>query len=271
MPRFAANLSWLYPEITFLERFDAAAKSGFKAVEFLFPYSFRPLQIAEKLSETGLTLVLFNLPPGNFDRGDRGIAAVPGREDEFRTSVHLAIEYAHVLNVHCLHVMAGITSNIESNRAKETYLANLQFLLERTAACDLVITLEPINHRDFPGYFLTTVEQAATILAELNHPRLKIQFDWYHGQIMGGDLTIRTQKFFSQIGHIQIAGVPDRNEPDRGEINVAHLLGLIDYLGYQGWVGCEYKPIAKTEDGLSWLKQFVQDFPVPDTQQDSLL
>jgi hydroxypyruvate isomerase len=164
LPRFAANLSWLYQEVPFLERFDAAAKSGFKAVEFLFPHSFHPGQIVEKLSETNLRVVLFNLPPGNFDRGDRGIAALPGREIEFQTSVQLATEYAQALNVPRLHVMAEVTTGAEPDRAKEAYLSNIQFLLEQTNSPDLLIMLEPINHRDIPGYFLTTLEQAAEIL-----------------------------------------------------------------------------------------------------------
>jgi 2-dehydrotetronate isomerase len=260
MPRFAANLSWLYQEVPFLERFNAAAKSGFNAVEFLFPYSVPARRIAQKLSETSLATVLFNLPPGDFDRGDRGIAAIPGREKDFQASVQVALEYAQALQAPRLHVMAGITSNLDSNCAKQTYLSNIQFVLEQTTSLDLMITLEPLNHYDVPGYFLSTLEQAASIVTELNHPRLKIQLDWYHVQIMGGDLMRRTEQFFPQVGHIQIAGVPGRNEPDLGEINVAPLFKLIDKLGYQGWIGCEYKPIGKTEDGLAWLNQFPQQF-----------
>jgi hydroxypyruvate isomerase len=254
MPKFAANLSWLYQEKSFVERFAAAAQSGFEAVEFLFPYAFRPPEIATKLAENNLKAVLFNLPPGDFDRGERGIAALPGREKDFQTSVQLALEYAEALNVDRLHVMAGITSNIDPAKAQATYLANIRFALDQIAGSDRLITLEPINDRDIPGYFLRTVEQAADILAELNHPQLKIQLDWYHVQIMGGDLTRRTRQFFPQVGHIQLAGVPDRNEPDRGEVNFSHLFRLVDELGYAGWIGCEYRPLGKTEDGLTWLK-----------------
>lgn len=259
MPKFAANLSWLYQEESFLERFAAAAQSGFEAVEFLFPYAFRPPEIAAKLAENNLQAVLFNLPPGDFDRGERGIAALPGREKDFQASVQLALEYAEALNVDRLHVMAGITSNIDPGKAHATYLANIRFALDQIAGSNRLITLEPINSREIPGYFLRTVEQAADILAELNNPRLKIQLDWYHLQIMGGDLTKRTRLFFPHVAHIQVAGVPDRNEPDRGEVNFPYLFQLVDELGYQGWIGCEYRPAGKTEDGLAWFKRFVQN------------
>jgi 2-dehydrotetronate isomerase len=259
MPNFAANLSWLYQEHAFLDRFAAAARSGFKAVEFLFPYAFKPGEIARKLAENNLRAVLFNLPPGDFDGGERGIAALPGREKDFQASVHLALEYAEALSVPRMHIMAGITSNFDPAKAHATYLANIQFALDQTARSERVITLEPINTRDFPGYFLTTIEQAASILAELDNPRLKIQLDWYHLQIMGGDLSRRTTQFFPQVGHLQLAGVPDRGEPDRGEVNFRHLFKMVDELGYDGWIGCEYKPIGKTEEGLGWLKRVTGD------------
>jgi hydroxypyruvate isomerase len=257
MPKFAANLSWLYQESPFLDRFDAAARSGFKAVEFLFPYPFSPAEISSRLRETGLTAVLFNLPPGDFEKGERGIAAIPGREKEFCSSVQLAVKYASVLEVRRLHVMAGITQGIELERAHATFLSNLEFALGQTADLDLLFVLEPINNRDFPGYYLSTVEQAAAILADLKHPRLRIQLDWYHTQILGGDLTRRTERFFADISHIQVAGVPDRGEPDRGEINFSHLFRLVDNLGYEGWIGCEYKPAGKTEDGLAWAEPWL--------------
>jgi 2-dehydrotetronate isomerase len=257
MPKFAANLSWLYQELPFLDRFDAAARSGFKAAEFLFPYQFSPAEISSRLREAELTAVLFNLPPGDFAKGERGIAAIPGREKEFGDSVRLALEYASVLEVRRLHIMAGITHGIESEKAHATFLSNLEFALGQAADLDLHIVLEPINNRDFPGYYLTTVEQAAAILTELKHPRLRMQLDWYHAQIMGGDLTRRTEGFFAEIGHIQVAGVPDRGEPDRGEVNFGHLFDLVDKLGYPGWIGCEYKPAGRTEDGLAWVKPWL--------------
>lgn len=254
MPKFAANLSWLYQELPFLDRFEAAARAGFKAVEFLFPYQFSPVEISRRLRSTGLTAVLFNLPPGDFDKGERGIAALPGREKEFRDSVQQALEYASVLEVPRLHVMAGITQGIELEKARATFLSNLEFALGQAGGLDLLV--EPINNRDFPGYYLTTIEQAAATLSALKHAKLKIQLDWYHAQIMGGDLCRRTERFFADIGHIQVAGVPDRGEPDRGEVNFSHLFKLVDKLGYQGWIGCEYKPAGKTEDGLAWMRPF---------------
>jgi 2-dehydrotetronate isomerase len=252
MPKFAANLSWLYQELPFLDRFEAAAKSGFEGVEFLFPYQLSPAEISGRLRATGLTGVLFNLPPGHFDKGDRGIAALPGREREFRDSVQQALEYANILEVPRLHVMAGISKGIEPEKARATFLANLEYALSQTASLDLLI--EPINSRDFPGYYLTTIEQAAAILDALKHPRLKIQLDWYHTQIMGGDLSRRTERFLADIGHIQVAGVPDRSEPDRGEVNFSYLYKLVDKLGYGGWIGCEYRPAGRTEEGLEWVK-----------------
>jgi hydroxypyruvate isomerase len=257
MPKFAANLSWLYQELPFLERFDAAAEFGFKAVEFLFPYQFPASEILTRVRHTGLTVALFNLPPGDFDKGERGIAAIPGRENEFRNSVQPALEYASALNVHRLHIMPGITQGIELEKAHASFLSNIDFVLNQTADLDLVITLEPINNRDIPGYYLSTIEQAAAILAEVKDPRLKIQLDWYHAQIMGGDLTRRTERFFADIGHIQVAGVPDRSEPDRGEVNFSCLFGLVDELGYEGWIGCEYKPAGETEEGLVWVKPWL--------------
>jgi hydroxypyruvate isomerase len=254
MLKFAANLSWLYHELPFLDRFEAAAKSGFTGVEFLFPYQFSPAEISSRLRATGLTAVLFNLPPGDFAKGERGIAALPGREKEFRDSVQQALEYANILAVPRLHVMAGIPEGVEPEKARATFLSNLEFALGQTPDLDLLI--EPINNRDFPGYYLTTIEQAAAILETVKHSRLKIQLDWYHAQIMGGDLCRRTERFLGQVGHMQVAGVPDRSEPDRGEVNFAHLFRLVDQLGYQGWIGCEYQPAGKTEDGLAWLRPF---------------
>jgi 2-dehydrotetronate isomerase len=259
MPKFAANLSWLYQELPFLDRFKAARDSGFKGVEILFPYPFAPAEIAIKLDETELTLVLFNAPPGDFENGERGLAALPSREDDFRASVWQALEYVGWLRPLCLHVMAGVTTNVDPKEALETYLTNIQFVLEATKGTDLIVTLEAINNRDIPGYFLTTLEQTAAILDELNHPRLKIQLDWYHAQIMGGDLSRRTERFFPKVGHIQIAGIPERTEPDCGEICFGHLFQLVDQLGYRGWIASEYRPATTTQKGLGWLKQYLQE------------
>jgi len=196
-------------------------------------------------------MVLINSPPGNFGAGERGLAALPGREQEFRDSFDQALAYAEILQCKRIHIMSGIARDEQA--ARHTFLANLEHALGKIENSGLSIFIEPINTRDIPGYFLTTVEQANSILEQLSHPALKIQFDWYHAQIMGGDLSRRTEKFFSKIGHFQLAGVPDRAEPDRGEVNFSHLFNLVDSMHYDGWIGCEYRPKGRTEEGLSWL------------------
>jgi 2-dehydrotetronate isomerase len=197
-------------------------------------------------------MVLFNAPPGDFDKGVRGLAAIPSRESDFRASVQQALEYVGWLRPKCLHIMAGIMRDVDPERALETYLLIFSLYLRRPRVPASSSPFEAINSRDIPGYFLTTIEQAAGILDELNHPRLKIQLDWYHAQIMGGDLSRRTKRFFPQIGHIQVAAVPDRNEPDCGEVYFGHLFQLLDQLEYQGWIGCEYTPATTTQKGLGW-------------------
>lgn len=254
MPKFAANLSWLFPELPFLRRFDAAKNAGFRAVEFLFPYEYRPGEIKEALTRNQLTPILFNAPPGDFERGERGLACLPGREKDFQNSVRKALEYADALGVRRIHVMAGIPTGIEAAAARSTLLKNLRFALNEVSDFDIQLLLEPINTRDIPSYYLTTIEQAAGILSELGNAKLRLQLDWYHAQVMGGDLTRRTERHFPLIGHIQIAGVPDRSEPDRGEVHFPHLFRLVDQLGYNGWIGCEYKPTGDTAAGLAWLK-----------------
>jgi 2-dehydrotetronate isomerase len=255
VPQFNANLSWLFQEIPFFDRFRAAAQAGFRGIEILFPYDHPAQEIRSALQEQGQEMVLLNSPPGNFAAGDRGIAALPGRETEFRDSFDEALAYAETLQCKRIHIMSGITKDVDQQQAQRTFLTNLGYALEKVATSGQSILIEPINTRDFPGYFLTTVEHADAILRELSHPALKIQLDWYHAQIMGGDLSHRTEKFFSKIGHFQLAGVPDRGEPDRGEVNFAHLFHLVDALQYEGWIGCEYRPKGRTVDGLGWLPQ----------------
>jgi hydroxypyruvate isomerase len=255
VPQFNANLSWLFQEIPFFDRFGAAAKAGFRGIEILFPYDHPAQEIRSALQEQGQEMVLLNSPPGNFAAGDRGIAALPGRETEFRDTFDEALAYAETLECKRIHIMSGITKEVDPKQAQRTFLTNLGYALEKVATSGQSILIEPINSRDFPGYFLTTVEHADAILQELSHPALKIQLDWYHTQIMGGDLSHRTEKFFSKIGHFQLAGVPDRAEPDRGEVNFAHLFHLVDALQYEGWIGCEYRPKGRTVDGLGWLPQ----------------
>jgi len=253
MPKFNANLSWLYQEKPFTDRFAAAARAGFSGIEILFPYDQPAAEIRAALQANGQELVLMNAPPGNFSAGERGLAALPGREKDFRETFGLALDYAAALDCKRIHVMAGITAESNQTEVRHTFLANLEYALGQIDESDLSILIEPINTRDIPGYYLSTVEQADSILEELSHPALKIQFDWYHAQIMGGDLARRTEKYFSRIGHFQLAGVPDRAEPDCGEVNFPYLFQLVDSLRYGGWIGCEYRPRGRTEEGLGWL------------------
>jgi hydroxypyruvate isomerase len=253
MLRFDANLTWLFQEKPFSDRFAAAANSGFTGIEILFPYDHSASEIRAALQSNGQELVLMNAPPGDFDAGERGLAAIPGREKDFRETFSKALDYAETLDCKRIHVMSGITRGSNQTEADRTLLTNLEYALHMVENSGITILIEPINTRDFPGYYLTTVEQADRIRQELSHPALKIQFDWYHAQIMGGDLARRTEKFFSEIGHFQLAGVPDRAEPDSGEVYFPYLFHLVDSLHYDGWIGCEYRPNGRTEDGLGWL------------------
>ncbi|OJA77649.1 hydroxypyruvate isomerase [Burkholderia ubonensis] len=258
MPRFAANLSMMYNEYAFLERFAAAAHDGFKAVEYLFPYNFAAEDIREHLDQHGLTQALFNAPPGDWAAGERGIASLPGREDEFRRSIDTALDYARVLGNTKLHVMAGlIAPGQDRARHRATYVANLAHAAQAAFAHGITILVEPINQRDMPGYFISRQDDAHAICAEVRAPNLKVQFDCYHCQIVEGDLAMKLKRDFTGIGHIQIAGVPERHEPDLGELNYPYLFDLIDALGYDGWIGCEYRPKAGTSNGLGWLKPYL--------------
>lgn len=258
MPKLAANTSMMYQEHAFLDRFDAAAKDGFKAVEFLFPYEVPAAQIRRRLDANGLTLALFNGPPGSWAGGERGIASLPGREDEFKQSIATALEYAAVLGNTRLHVMAGLIKP-EQDRARhrEAYLKNLAYAAKEAAALGITVVIEPINTRDIPGFFLNRQDEAHAICAEVSAANLKVQFDLYHCQIVEGDLAMKMKQYIAGVGHIQIAGVPARQEPDIGEINYPYLFGLMDELGYDGWVGCEYRPRGKTSDGLGWAKPWL--------------
>ena len=258
MPKFAANLTMMYNEFDFLDRFAAAAKDGFSGVEFLFPYSFPANEIKTRLEVHGLTQALFNCPPGNWEQGERGIASLPGREEEFRRSIEKALSYAVVLGNKRLHVMAG-TIKPEQDRARHhaVYLDNLRYAAQQAAVHGITIVIEPINSRDMPGYFLNRQDAAHAIRCELGASNLKVLFDLYHCQIVEGDLTMRMRRDIAGIGHMQIAGVPARHEPDLGEVNYPYLFGVMDELGYDGWVGCEYRPKAGTSDGLGWLKSWL--------------
>ena len=255
MPRFAANLSFQFQELPFLDRFAAAASAGFRAVEFMFPYDHPPAAVAERLTAAGLENVLFNLPAGNWAAGDRGLAGVPGREEEFRSSVATALSYASVLKTPRLHAMAGIVPQ-GATRADchPTYIASLRYAAEQLAAAGITLLIEPINTRDMPGYFLNTQSQAAEVCAAVGLPNLKIQMDCYHMQIAEGDIATKLRRYAALCGHVQIAGVPERHEPNTGEVNYPYLFQLLDEIGYEGWIGCEYRPAGKTLDGLGWLK-----------------
>lgn len=258
MPRFAANLSMMYTEHDFLDRFAAAARDGFRAVEYLFPYDFPAAELKARLEANGLRQVLFNAPPGNWAGGERGIASLPGREDEFRQGLDTALEYAGTLGNDRVHVMAGLAvPGLARERQRQTYLANLQYAAEQAAGHGITIVIEPINPRDMPGFFLNRQDEAQAICREVGLPNLQVQFDCYHCQIVEGDLAVKLRRDMAGIGHIQIAGVPERHEPDMGELNYPYLFDLIDTLGYTGWIGCEYRPRAGTAAGLGWLKPYL--------------
>jgi hydroxypyruvate isomerase len=252
MPRFAANLSMLFTELPFLERFAAARAAGFRGVEFLFPYDWPADVVAEAAGRAGVEVVLFNLPPGDWAASERGLAALPGREAEFTRSVGEALDYARALGCARLHAMAGVGAGDAA-----TYAANLRLAAGSLAADGITLLIEPINRRDMPGYHLADLATARAVLAEVAAPNLRLQADLYHLQIVGGDLSVRLTEAFSEIGHVQVAGVPERHEPDSGELACAHLFALLDRLGYAGWIGCEYRPRAGTVAGLGWLKPWL--------------
>ncbi|MEM5433862.1 2-oxo-tetronate isomerase [Paraburkholderia diazotrophica] len=259
MPRFAANLTMMYNEHAFLDRFAAAARDGFEAVEFLFPYEYSAADLKARLDEHGLTQALFNAPPGDWAAGERGIASLPGREDEFRRSVDTALAYARVLGNDKLHVMAGLIGPEQSRAAhRDVYLKNLAYAAKIAQADGITVVIEPINTRDIPGFFLHRQDDAQVICAEVGAANLKVQFDLYHCQIVEGDLAVKLKRDMAGIGHIQIAGVPERHEPDIGEVNYPYLFSLIDELGYDGWIGCEYRPRAGTSAGLGWIRPYVK-------------
>jgi len=258
--RFAANLSLLYPEHDFLGRYAAAAADGFKGVEMLFPYSWPKEELAGRLREHGLEQVLFNAPPGDMEQGDRGIASLPGRREEFRSGIERALEYAQALDCRRIHVMAGKHLPAEqARRQHDTYLENLDWAASRAATAGCTLLIEPINQRDMPGYFLRTQAQAHDIVQALGHPNVKVQMDLYHCQISEGDIETRLRLYLptGRVGHMQIAGVPRRHEPDRGELNYAHVFGVLSELGYDGWIGCEYRPAGDTRAGLAWLRELL--------------
>jgi 2-dehydrotetronate isomerase len=270
MPRFAANLSMMFNEVAFLDRFDAAASAGFKGVEFLFPYDHPAAEIRRRLDGGGLTQALFNMPPGDWAKGERGIAALPGREAEFRDGISRAIEYAGVLHAGCVHVIAGtVPAGADRAAMQRTYLANLAYAAEALAPHGIAAVIEPINPLmgvvrageqyttyGMRGFYLTRTAQALAAIEAVGHPNLHLHLDLYHMQLTEGRLTDTLRENIGLVRHLQVAGVPGRNEPDGGEINYPYLFDLIDELGFTGWVGCEYRPRAGTLEGLGWAARY---------------
>jgi hydroxypyruvate isomerase len=261
LPRFAANISTLYPEHPLLARIGAAARDGFAAVEVQAPYAVDATEFRRALAESRMKLVLMNAPQGNVDAGERGLAAVAGQERRFESTIAQALDYARTVGTRRIHVMAGRPlGGVDPAESARVYLRNLAYACDELRPHGISVTIEPINTRDMPGYFLTLPQQAAEVIVALLKDNLALQFDCYHAQIMVGDLARHLERHFPIVGHVQIAGVPDRHEPDAGEIKYSFLFGLLDLLGYSGWVGCEYRPARGSEPGgtsagLGWLRR----------------
>lgn len=253
MPRFAANLTMLFNEIPFMERFAAARAAGFEAVEYLFPYAYTKEELAAALKKNNLVQVLHNLPAGNWDAGDRGVACDPARVAEFREGVPRAIQYAAALGCTQVNCLAGkIPNGVSADQARATLIANLQYAAPMLKQAGIRLLIEPINHFDIPGFFLTRTDQALAIIDDVGSDNLFVQYDIYHAQRMEGELANTLKNHLVKIGHIQLADNPGRNEPGTGEINYAWLFKHIDAIGYTGWIGCEYKPKTNTVVGLDW-------------------
>jgi hydroxypyruvate isomerase len=260
MPRFAANLTMLFNEVPFLERFALAKTAGFKAVEFLFPYAYSKEEIKSALDNNALKLVLHNLPAGDWDAGERGIACHPDRVNEFRSGVAKAIEYATYLHVGQLNCLAGKAPvGVEAKLLHDTFVSNLQYAASELKKVGLKLLIEPINTFDIPGFYLSKTEQGIAILDAVGADNAFLQYDIYHAQRMEGELANTIQKHLSRIAHIQLADNPGRNEPGTGEIHYDYLFGLLDRLGYAGYIGCEYKPLKSTAAGLGWMDQYEQE------------
>jgi 2-dehydrotetronate isomerase len=255
MPRFAANLGYLFTDRALLERIDAAAKSGFKAIELQFPYDVPASQVKAAIERNKLTVLGVNTPPGERG-GEFGLAAVPGREKDWQVLFARALDYISEIGGSAVHCLAGHIPPEQRPAAERVYLDNLMRAADLAVAKNITLLIEPINPRDRPNYFLNHVEHAADVIAKAGKPNIKMQFDFYHVQIVGGDLITRLEKFFHVIGHLQCAAVPVRHEPDGGEINYPAIFEAVDRLGYTGWIGCEYRPRGRTEDGLGWGKQY---------------
>lgn len=258
MPRFAANLSMMFTELPFLDRFEAAAAAGFKAVEFLFPYDYPAEQLAEKLRQHGLQQVLFNTAPGDISAGEWGLAALPGREQDARADIDRALEYAIALKCRQIHVMAGVVpAGQDIARYQETFISNLRYAADICAVQGIKVLIEALSPQIKPNYLFASQHQAVELAAKIDRPNLFIQFDFFHAQLVDGNISHLITSLAGRYAHIQIASVPDRNEPDDGELNYPWLFNLLDKVGYQGWIGCEYKPRGETTAGLSWVKPYL--------------
>ncbi len=251
MPKFAANLSFMFTEVDFLDRFEAAAEAGFKGVEYLFPYDYPADELAGRLKANGLTQALFNLPPGNWEAGERGLAAIPGREAEFKAAAEKAVDFARALDCKLLHAMPGLKHH---GANWQTYISNLKVATQIAAPAGITIILEPINEIDIPGFFLTTTATARAAIYEVGADNIGLQFDLYHRQIQEGDVARAITEYAGLTRHYQIASPPDRGEPDDGEMNYRYLFKRIDETGFDGWLGCEYKPRGGTKAGLGWIE-----------------
>ena len=270
MPQFAANLSLMYTELPFLERFAAAARDGFRAEEYLFPYAHAPAQLAQQLRAHGLQQVLFNAPPGGttrdamataWDAGARGTLCLAGQDAAFRAGLQQALEYASVLQCPRVHVMGGLLPAGQSHAGVQALVTErLHWAAQQAQDAGVALLIEPINGRDMPGYYLQRQDQAHALVQAVDSPRLQVQMDLYHCQIVEGDVAMKLRHYLptGRVGHIQIAGVPDRHEPDSGELHYPYLFDLLDQLGYTGWVGCEYRPRAGTSQGLGWLQAYAR-------------
>lgn len=255
MPRFAANLGYLYSDRPLLQRIDAAAASGFKAVELQFPYDVPPAQVKAALDRNEIEVLGLNTPPGERD-GEFGLAAVPGREKDWQVLFNRALDYITAIGGSAIHCLAGKVPPEQRPAAERTFIENLKVSADLAAAKNITLLIEPINPRDRPNYFLNRVEHAADIIAKAGKPNIKMQFDFYHVQIVGGDLITRLEKHLADIAHLQCAAVPVRHEPDGGEINYPAIFEAVDRLGFAGWIGCEYRPRGKTEAGLGWGREY---------------
>ena len=259
MTKFAANLSMLFTEVEFLDRFELAAKAGFTAVEFLFPYAWPAEVIRERLQSNHLTLVLHNLPAGNWEAGERGIACLPDRVEEFREGVHKAVQYAQALGVKQLNCLAGkAPAGVAADVLQQTLVDNLRYAAQALQAAGLNLLIEPINTYDILGFFLNRTTQALEIIDAVGMANVYVQYDLYHAQRMEGELCKTIEDQLSRIAHIQLADNPGRNEPGTGEINYINLFKFLDRIGYQGWIGCEYKPASETVAGLGWIKELTK-------------